>query len=258
MMKKILVILAFLAVVQLPLKAQFVRYGAQLSGGASFVTDDLLTSSPIMAFGIGGYVDYMFTEWKNPWSENVYIRTGLNFNRRGTNFSQDLTHMTSMRRGYFHNWYAQIPVIFGFRYELPQLPAGNYINVFIGPSFNVGLFGRRWDRQVTMGMPQVSFNYDTYITGTKADRASFKHIRRLDASVIFGVGYQWHNITVDIYLDHGFVPLMKRADVLAPLDLVQGKTEENMTEAEKADRNAYTGTNQAFMISVGYQIPINR
>lgn len=257
-MKRILVLLALVAALLMPLKAQFVRYGAQFGGGVSFVTDDLLTSSPILAIGIGGYVDYMFTEWKNPWSENVYIRTGLNFNRRGTNFSQDLTHMTSMRRGYFHNWYAQIPVIFGFRYEIPQLPAGNFINVFIGPSFNVGLFGRRWDRQVTMGMPQVSFNYDTYITGTRDDRASFKHIRRLDATVIFGVGYQWHNITVDLYLDHGFVPLMKRADVLAPLDLVQGKTEENMTEAEKADRNAYTGTNQAFMISVGYQLPINR
>jgi hypothetical protein len=34
--------------------------------------------------------------------------------------------------------------------------------------------------------------------------------------------------------------------------------ESMLTEAEKADRNAYTGTNQAFMISVGYQIPINR
>ena len=257
-MKKILILLALVAAVQMPLRAQFVHYGAQLGCGAAFVTDDLLTSSPVFAVGIGGYVDYMFTEWKNPWSENVYIRTGLNFNRRGTNFSQDLTHMESMRRGFFHNWYAQIPVVFGFRYELPQLPAGNYINIFIGPSFNVGLFGRRWDRQVTLAMPQLSNNYDTFITGTKDDRASFKHLRRLDASVIFGIGYQWHNITVDLYMDHGFVALMKRADVLAPYDVAQNLTEENMTEAQKADRNAYTGTNQAFMISIGYQLPINR
>lgn len=257
-MKKILVLMALVAAVQLPIRAQFVQYGAHVGGGISFVTDDLLTSSPVMAVGIGGYADYMFTEWKNPWSENIYLRTGLNINRRGTNFSQDLTFMESMRRGYYHNWYLQIPVIAGFRYELPSLPAGNFINVFIGPSFSVGVFGRRWDRQVTMNMPQVSFNYDTYITGTRDDRASFKHVRRLDAGVIFGLGYQWHNITVDIYMDHGFVPLMKRADVLAPYDVVQGRTEENMTEAEKAERNAYTGTNQAFLIAIGYQLPINR
>jgi hypothetical protein len=257
-MKKIIVLLALVALTQMPLNAQFVQYGGQIAGGASYVTDDLLTSSPIFAFTLGGYADYMFTEWKNPWAENVYIRTGLNINRRGTNFTQELIEMTSIRRGYFHNWYAQIPVIFGFRYELPSLPAGNYLNFFFGPSFSVGLFGRRWDRQVTLEMPQYSNNYDTYVTGTKSDRASFKHLRRLDASVILGVGYQWHNFTFDIYMDHGFVALMKRADVLAPYDVAQNKTEENMTEAEKADRNAYTGTNQAFMLSIGYQLPINR
>lgn len=257
-MKKIIVLLALVAAVQMPMKAQFVHYGAQVAGGISYVADDQLTSSPVFAFTIGGYVDYMFTEWKNPWSENIYLRAGLNINRRGTNISQDLTLMNSMRRGFYHNFYAQIPIIVGFRYELPQLPAGNYINIFIGPSFNVGLFGRRWDRQVTLQMPQESRNYDTYITGTKDDRASFKHIRRLDASVLFGVGYQWHNITVDLYLDHGFVPLVKMSDVLAPYDEVQNITEENMTPQQKAERNAYLGTNQAFMISIGYQLPINR
>lgn len=257
-MKKLLLLLALVAAVQMPVRAQFVHYGAQVSGGCSYVTDDQLTSSPIFAANLGGYVDFMFTEWKNPWSENIYLRAGLNFTRRGTNISQDLTLMNSMRRGYLHNYYAQIPVFVGFKYEIPQLPAGNFVNFFIGPAFNVGLFGRRWDRQVTLEMPQESRNYDTFITGTKSDRASFKHIRRLDASVIFGIGYQWHNFTVDIFMEHGFVALMKMADVLAPYDVVQGKTEENMTEQEKADRNAYLGTNQAFMLSIGYQIPINR
>lgn len=257
-MKKILAIMAFAILFGRIANAQFVHYGAYLGNGVSYVADDLLTSSPVMGFTLGGYVDYMFTEWKNPWSENVYIRTGLNINRRGTNFKQDLSLMSSIRRGYFHNWYAQIPVTFGFRYELPQLPAGNYINFFIGPTFNVGIFGRLWDRQVTLSMPQTSNNYDTFVTGTKDDRSSFKHLRRLDASVILGVGYQWHNFTIDIYMDHGFVALMKRADVLAPYDVAQGLDETNMTEQQKADRNAYTGTNQSFMISVGYQLPINR
>ena len=108
-------------------------------------------------------------------------------------------------------------------------------------------------------MPQSSNNYDTYVTGTKDDRNSFKHMRRIDVGLILGVGYQWRNFTFDIYMDHGFIALMKKDDVLAPFDQVQSndptQPQQNNTPA---DRNAYTGTNQAFMISIGYQLPINR
>ena len=261
-MKKILTLLAFAVLLQIPAKAQFVHYGARIGGGASYVADDLLTHSPIFGFNIGGYVDYMFTEWKNPWSENIYLQFGLNITRRGTNFQQVFVNMQSIRQGFFHNWYAQIPVIAGFKWEIPQLPAGNYVNFFLGPTLNVGLFGKLWDRQVTPGMPQSSNNYDTFITGTKDDRSSFKNLRRLDAGLILGVGYQWHNITVDFYMDHGFVALMKKDDVLASVEQNQNQNnttgENNNTTTTVKDRNAYTGTNHSFMLAVGYQLPINR
>jgi hypothetical protein len=263
-MKKILTLLAFAVLLQIPTKAQFVNYGARIAGGASYVADDLLTHTPIMGFNIGGYVEYMFTEWKNPWSENIYLETGLNITRRGTNFQQVFVNMQSIRQGFFHNWYVQVPVIAGFRYELPQLPAGNYINFFLGPTVNVGLFGKLWDRQVTPGMPQSSNNYDTFVTGDKDDRSSYKHLRRFDVSLMLGVGYQWHNITVDFYLDHGFIALMKKDDVLAPFDQTQNQNGQNgdntqtQNNTKPKDRNAYTGTNNAFMIAVGYQLPIHR
>lgn len=261
-MKKILSLLAFAVLLQFPAKAQFVHYGARIANGASYVADDLLTHTPIFGFSIGGYVDYMFTEWKNPWSENIYLQTGLNITRRGTNFQQVFVNMLSIRQGFFHNWYAQIPIFAGFKYEIPQLPAGNYVNFFLGPTVNVGLFGSLWDRQVTPGMPQASNNYDTFVTGSKDDRSSFKNLRRFDVGLVLGVGYQWHNFTFDFYMDHGFIALMNKDDVLAPFDQSQNQTgseggnSQNNTTAK--DRNAYTGTNNAFMIAVGYQLPINR
>ena len=44
------------------------KAGAALRRQSVYVADDLLTHTPIFGFNIGGYVDYMFTEWKNPWS----------------------------------------------------------------------------------------------------------------------------------------------------------------------------------------------
>ena len=118
-MKKILTLLAFAVLLQLPVKAQFVDYGVRIANGASYVADDLLTHTPILGFNIGGYVDYMFTDWKNPWSENIYLQTGLNITRRGTNFQQVFVNMLSIRQGFFHDWYAQIPLFAGFKYEIP-------------------------------------------------------------------------------------------------------------------------------------------
>ncbi len=260
-MKKILTLLAFAFLLQIPVKAQFVDYGFRLANGASYVADDLLTHTPILGFSIGGYVDYMFTEWKNPWAENIYLQTGLNITRRGTNFQQVFVNMLSIRQGFFHNWYAQIPVIAGFKYEIPQLPAGNYVNFFLGPTVSVGLLGQLLDRQVTPGMPQASNNYDTFVTGSKDDRSSFKNLRRFDVGLILGVGYQWHNFTFDLYMDHGFIALMKKEDVLAPFDQTQNQNNQNdnsQNNTKPKDRNAYTGTNNAFMLAVGYQLPINR
>lgn len=261
-MKKILTLLAFAVLLQLPVKAQFVDYGVRIANGASYVADDLLTHTPILGFNIGGYVDYMFTDWKNPWSENIYLQTGLNITRRGTNFQQVFVNMLSIRQGFFHDWYAQIPLFAGFKYEIPQLPAGNYVNFFLGPTVNVGLFGKLWDRQVTPGKPRA-VNYDTFVTGSKDDRSSFKTLRRFDVGLILGVGYQWHNFTFDLFLDHGFIALMNKDDVLAPFDNQnqnQTGTENNTTQnnTKPKDRNAYTGTNNAIMLAVGYQLPIHR
>ena len=81
----------------------------------------------------------------------------------------------------------------------------------------------------------------------------------MDVGVILGFGYQWQNFTFDFYLDHGFIALMKKADVLTPFDTAPQIDEDgNEYTPDAVDRNAYTGTNQTFMLSIGYQLPINR
>lgn len=245
-MKKLFLLLTFALLVPVASRAQFTRFGAQLGNGVSYVSDDLLLSKPIFGFQLGGYVDYEFTNWKNPWSENLYIRIGLNFTRRGTQLEQVWVLQKSIRQSFLHNWYAQIPVYVGFRYEIPSLLAGNYVNFFFGPTFNVGLYGRYRDRQVMPGMPQASNNYDTFVTGTKDDRSSFKHIRRFDGSVV-GAGYQWRNYSVDLIWDHGFVPLLRKDDVLAPFD--RNVDDSGNISEEGKNHNAYTGVNQSYIIA---------
>lgn len=255
-MKKLFTLVAFAILVSVSANAQFVRYGGRLGLGASYVTDDLLTTTPIMGVNLSGYVDYMFSNMQNPWADNIYLQSGLNIIRRGTNFEQVFVDMRSIRQGFFHNWYVQVPILAGFKYEIPQLPAENFVSFYIGPAVSFGVIGRYKDRQVTPGMPHISNNYDTYITMGSDAKKSFTHITRLDVGIILGVGYQWHNFTFDFHVDHGLVALMQKDDVLYPLD--NPVDENGNPTATGKPTNAYTGTNQTFMLSVGYQLPINR
>ncbi len=255
-MKKLFALVAFAFLMSLSANAQFVRFGGRLGLGASHVTDDLLTTTPILGVNLGGYVDFMFSNMKNPWADNIYLQTGLNITRRGTNFEQVFVDMRSIRQGYFHNWYVQLPLLAGFKYEIPQLPAENFVSFYIGSAVSCGLLGSYRDRQVTPGMPHTSNNYDTYITMGPDAKKSFTHITRLDVGVIIGIGYQWHNFTFDFHLDHGLVALMQKDDVLFPLDYPTD--ESGAPTGPSKPTNAYTGTNQSYMFSIGYQLPINR
>ncbi|MBQ9639814.1 MAG: hypothetical protein IJV22_09720 [Bacteroidales bacterium] len=232
-------------------QAQLTHYGARFGLGPSYVGDDLITSSPIVGMDLGAYVNYGFTEAKSFWADNLYLQAGFNIVRRGTNFKQELKLMQSIRTGYFHLWYAQIPILACWRYELPTRVPGNIVNLYVGPSFSVGLFGRLWDRQITPGAPQESINYDTYITEGKDARRAFKHARRLDVALRTGVGYQKGPYRFDLFWEHGFVALMKRDDILNNLDKML------YPSVDIKNRNSYTGSLNSFILSVSYELPIN-
>ena len=259
-MKKALYLLLAVLLLAANAQAQFTHKGARLGLGAAYVADDFLTSSPILGGNLGVFVNYGFENAQSFWADNLYLQFGLNVTRRGTNFEQVFEAVHSYRSGYFHNYYAEIPVMACWRWELPVLQPDHYLNFYVGPVLNVGLFGIFKDRQVTPGYSNSSWNYDTFLSGDKTDRRAFHHLRRLDASVQLGIGYKHGNYAIDFYWQHGFVPLMREDDVLRSLAITQNGGSNQYTDSEGNtqhldNRNAYTGTNQAFILSVSYILP---
>lgn len=254
-MKKTLIILAIGLFACFSTQAQITHKGARLGLGASYVADDQLTSSPVLGVTLGGFINYGFENAQSFWADNLYLQAGFNIARRGTNFEQVLEGTRSYRYGYSHNYYAQIPIMACWRYELPLLQPNHIVNFYVGPVISVGMFGKYRDRQVTPGYPQTTVNYDTELSSNRKDRYSFQHMRRIDAALQLGVGYQHNNITLDLFWEHGFVPLMNSADVLRTLSNNQLTPGENGSTPKPDNRNAYTGTNSAFMLSVSYQLP---
>lgn len=263
-MKKVFFVLILLAA-GTATHAQFTHYGVRAGLGASYVGDDLLTTAPVIGANLGAFINYGFTTSKTAFADNLYLQTGLFLIRRGTYFKQELAAMNSIRTGFYHTYYAQVPLLAAWRWELPLRVADQYVNFYFGPAFNVGLFGRIWDRRVTPGYPQSTMNYDTYITGTKEDRAAFKHLRRLDVSSILGVGYQHGSFLFDLYWDHGFVALRKEEDVLNNLEgqiwnqehaTKEGNANPAVPTEKPKKRNSYTGTNNSVIFTVSYLLPV--
>ena len=241
-------------------QAQFTHYGLRAALGASYVSDDLLTHRPVIGANMGVFFNFGFTGAKVSFADNLYLQTGISLVRRGTYFKQELAAMGSIRNGFYHTYYAQVPILAAWRWEIPAKVASQYLNFYFGPAVSVGLFGRIWDRRITPGYPQASMNYDTYITGTKDDRAAFRHLRRIDASSIVGVGYQHGSFLFDLFWDHGFVALRNEEDVLNTLERNSdaSKPAQDGTSAEKPKkRNSYTGTNNSLLLSVSYLLPLS-
>lgn len=247
-MKKIFFSLLLLVALALPARAQFSAYGVQLGGGYSHVVDNLISKGGIFGFGVGGYVTYEFSEAKSVLADRFYLQGGLNIIRRGGQFEQSFNVVngtvtyTTTRQGYYHAWYAQIPILASFRYELPINKAGHYVRAFVGPALSVGLFGNYSDRCVSPHRPQTSVNFNI-----EKDPA-FDHMNRIDVDAIIGVGYQYDNIVANLYVDYGFLAIGKETDVLRTLENVQqGSTEEVFIPG---------GNIATFMLSVAYQFPI--
>lgn len=264
-MKKLFCIVIVAILASSNLHAQFTNWGVRGALGAACFADDLVLKSPIMAANLGAYVNYGFTDASAFWADNLYLQFGANFIRRGANIQQVFELQQSLRTSYYHNYSFQIPVLVGWRWELPVKVPNRFLNFYVGPQFTVGMFGKRWDRWVSPGLPQTAVNYDSHITGDKLDRRSFQHMRRFDGGLILGVGYHFDNFTLDFMWEHGFVPVMHEDEVLSSLsialnggstDLPVVNPDGSVTHTTLDQRNGYTGTNQTFLIALGYNLPI--
>ena len=236
-MKKILILLTLVAALSATSHAQFLNFGVRVGAGLATHVDDLATNSPIVAANLGAFVSYGFTQSQSLLAENFYLQTGLNLVRRGSNFREVLEMAMSIREGYYDGWYAQIPILATFHYELPIREPGHFALLSVGPAVSYGLLGTFYDRKFTRALPQEAWNYE--IT-----EPVFNVANRLDVSFLLGIGYEYQDLSVMLQLDHGFLAVAEAPDALKRIMGV----DENATVP--------MGNNFALLLTIGYQFPI--
>ena len=251
-MKKIIFTLTILLAISQTVEAQWARYGFRLGAGASHVFDDISSVSPVFGAGVGAFIDYGFENAKIAWNTNLYLEFGVNFVRKGGNQQELVNHDNnlSVRECYYHTYYAQVPILLGFKYEIPVRHAGHYINVLFGPAFSAGVYGKYRDRKISPYNPHANANYDNYAIDDYAARDAFKYIRRFDADAIVSIGYHYRHFMFDLIFDFGFVPICPTDDAIRII-------ERDITGDEKYEITVPGGNNLSYMLSFGYNIPIN-
>ena len=230
-------------------QAQFGDYGVKVGLGHATIDDDLTTKSGILGVTIGGYINYTFLESESMLAEVFYLQTGLNLNRRGNTFEEVMENGNNLtiREGYIHAWYAQIPILACVHLEMPIRQAGHTLGFFLGPAIGVGITGRYSERKVSPYVSSLDANYDLRVNGTAKDRDPFSHLNRLDVSAILGLSYEYRDFTITAYLDHGFLATSTGDDVLRIIERMEtGNTDINV--------RIPNGTNVAYMISVAYRL----
>lgn len=235
-MKRFLIVLTLLTAFATTAQAQFLNYGVRVGAGMATHVDDLADNTPILAANVGGFVTFGFTQSASMLAENFRLQTGVNFIRRGCKFQEVLEMAMSIREGSYDAWYAQIPVLATFRYELPIREPGHIALLSVGPAVNIGVFGTVKDRKFTHGMPQGDWNYRTTLS-------AFDVMNRLDVDLLFGIGYEWQDLSVMLQLDYGFMAVTETPDAIESL----GGTNPNA--------KVPMGNNCALLLTVGYQIP---
>lgn len=251
-MKKLLFTAALVSIFSLQFSichAQWI-FGVKAGLGYASITDDLATKSPIMGATVGGFATLTFAQSQSILAEIFYLQTGLNLNRRGSNFlvAMDRDNTLSVREGFYHAYYAQIPILAGVHMEMPIRKAGHIVGVFLGPTVNVGLFGRCKDRMVSPGISSYTVNYDYDLNGTARDRAVFNHLRRIDISALLGLSYEYGPFIVNLYVDHGFVATSEETDIIRIIESGQNGNTNSTIKVEIPN-----GYNTAYMLSVGYK-----
>ena len=236
-MKKILIVLTLLFTLSVTAQAQFVNFGFRGGAGMAVHLDDLADNSPILGANLGGFVTFGFTNSQSLLAENFYLQTGLNLIRRGSKFQEVLEGIMSIRQGKYDAWYVQLPLLAVFRYELPVREPGHHALLSVGPAVSYGLFGTLHDKKITPRLPQGDWNYDVTLP-------VFDVLNHLDASRLFGVGYEYQDLSVMLQLDYGLLATSTSPDAL------------NISQEAPQIKSVPIGSNFALLLTVGYQFPI--
>lgn len=228
---------------------QFSGYGVKAGLGLATISDDLGSKSPILAANIGPYLNFTFQNSESVFAEVFYLQTGLNLVRRGGNFEEVMERgaTLSIRTGYYHSYYLQLPILAGLHYELPVRQSGHVVGLLLGPTFNFGLFGSYGDRKITPGIASPAANYDVNFNGSADDRKLFNHINRLDIGATIGITYEHRKLTLALFIDRGFLATSDGDDILRIIENRQNRT-------SNVNIKIPNGHNMAYMLSLSYQL----
>ena len=235
-MKKFIFISTILLATCLTAQAQWARYGFRVSAGAAHIFDDISSVSPVLGAGAGIFVDYGFEKAKIAWNTNLYLQFGVNFVRKGGNLQELINEDNNLtvRESYYHTYYAQIPLLLGFKYEIPVRHAGHYINFLFGPAFSAGCFGEYRNTKISPFSPHANASYDNWAEDDYAARKAFNY----------------RHFMIDVIFDFGFIPIAPEDDALRLL-------EQQVTGDDKMRVTVPGGNNLSYMLSFGYNISIN-
>lgn len=262
-MKRFILTVLFLAALASTSQAQLMNWGLRAGVGPALYVDNMSTSGVVPAANVGAFLSFGFTEGQSFFAENFWLQTGLNFIHRGTRFQEiyERDMFISIRKGYYSAYYIQLPVLATFRYELPVRNPGHRLLLSIGPGVSYGLFGVYNDRWISPGYPQTALNYNNTTD-------AFSDLNRLDVNLLFGLGYEYKDLSFMLQLDYGFMAVNSSNDVLKQseasiMQSIQSMAQESglsvpsVFSTANANAKVPGGNNLAVMLSVGYQFPVH-
>lgn len=242
--------------------AQFTNFGIRVGGGFSTLTDDLTEKTPILGASVGLYTTYEFTTLRSFMGRIFYLQFGANFVRRGGKYEEVFVlgeSLTSEHKGSLDAYYVQVPVLANFHFELPiRKNRGHFVRAFLGPAVSVGVMGKYSEIKVTPYQPSTEINYKI------VNAPAFDYVKRIDAEIIAGIGYEYKNITLSFYVDHGFLSVKDERDALRTLEANGSANAGTGTGTGSGTSNTgndilHAGSSlNAYMFSFGYRFPIGR
>lgn len=232
--------------------AQFTHLDIHAGIGYGKMVDNLISKGGVLSCEVGAYTNLGIKNAHSVVADNLYFQMGVNLKLRGGAFSEEHTvgGYLSQREGSYKAWYAQIPFLVNYRFELPVRQPNHYVRAFLGPAFSVGLFGTYNDRKVSPYQPQRSMNYEI-----KNDPV-FNYMNRLDVNMLFGVGYEYDLLALSLYVDYGFLSIHNETDMIRFMETAYSSME---LPSGTDTKNLIPGGNLlSFYLTLSYRLPFNK
>lgn len=195
-MKKLkFTILAVAILFATTLSAQNISYGIKAGANMSNLSGKELSDKNWKAGGhVGIVMDYEFID-------NIALQTGLYFFSKGakyTPFKVDENNKTVINTNMY---YLQLPI--HFAYKIPVTASTKFV-LNAGPYLAYGVGGKTNTTVTLLGKSTTTDGVDTFAK-LENGKEKFGGLKRFDAGLGVGVGFEVRNFTIDLGWDFGLV-----------------------------------------------------